>query len=213
MSNFAERIKSLRTERGITQEQLASMLKMSRSTIGMYESGKREPDFEISEAIADIFNVDMDYLTGRSDIERKHPITPPTLIPPGFQPMPAMTKVPLVGHIACGVPITAEENIESMVSVPSEWHATFTLLCKGASMEPRIHDGDLVAIRKQPEVENGEIAAVRVGEEATLKHVYLHEDYIELRPENPAFASIIRRRDEMNDVHIEGKAVGLCRGI
>lgn len=71
-----------------------------------------------------------------------------------------------------------------------------------------IHDGDVVYIRIQPEVENGEIAAVRIGEEATLKRVYLHQNFIELRPENPAFESIIRRRDEMNDVHIEGKAMG-----
>lgn len=71
-----------------------------------------------------------------------------------------------------------------------------------------IHDGDAVYIRIQPEVENGEIAAVRIGDEATLKRVYLHSDYIELRPENSAYKSIIRRREEMNDVYIEGKAVG-----
>ena len=127
--------------------------------------------------------------------------------------MPAMDVVPLVGRIACGTPITAEENIEQMVCVPSRWHSTFTLTCKGDSMEPRIHDGDLVAIRSQPEVENGEIAAVRIGEEATLKHVYLHENFIELRPENPAFSSIILSREDMNTVVIEGKAVGLCRDI
>ena len=124
-----------------------------------------------------------------------------------------MTEVPLVGRIACGTPITAEENVERMVCVPSKWHATFTLTCEGSSMEPRIHDGDLVAIRSQPEVENGEIAAVRIGEEATLKHVYLHENFIELRPENPAFESIILSKEDMNTVVIEGKAVGLCRDI
>ena len=215
MSNFAERIKSLRTERGITQEQLASLLKVSRSTIGMYESGKREPDFETSEAIADIFNVDMDYLMGRSDIERKHPITPPIPkpIPSGFLPLPEMAQVPLVGRIACGTPITAEQNVEQIVSIPAAWRATFTLMCKGDSMAPRIQDGDLVAVRSQPEVENGEIAAVRIGEEATLKHVYKYPNYIELRPENPEFASIIKIGAEMADVVIEGKAVGLCRGI
>nr|DAO37207.1 MAG TPA: Repressor protein CI [Caudoviricetes sp.] len=140
------------------------------------------------------------------------PTKQPT-IPPGFEPMPAMDVVPLVGRIACGTPIMAEENIEQMVCVPSRWHSTFTLTCKGDSMEPRIHDGDLVAIRSQPEVENGEIAAVRIGEEATLKHVYLHENFIELRPENPAFGSIILNREDMNTVVIEGKAVGLCRDI
>lgn len=213
MANFSDRIKSLRVERGITQEQLAAMLKVSRSTIGMYESGKREPDFETSEAIADIFNVDMDYLTGRSDIQRKHPITPSTFIPTGFSPLPDMDTLPRVGRIACGEPILAEQNIEDYDSVPSSWRATFTLICVGDSMAPRIQDGDLVAIRQQKEVENGEIAAVRIGDEATLKRVYFHDDYIELRPENPAYSSIIRRREEMDDVSIEGRAVGFCRGL
>ena len=80
-------------------------------------------------------------------------------------------------------------------------------------MLPRIHDGDIIGIRKQPCVENGEIAAVRIDGEATLKHVYLYPTYIELRPENPAFESIIRIGDDMNTVKIEGKAVGLCRQL
>lgn len=213
MPNFSSRIKLLRTERGITQEQLASMLKVSRSTIGMYESGKREPDFETSEAIADIFNVDMDFLMGRSDVERKHPLTPTTVIPPGFQPMPEMTTVPIVGRIACGTPILAEQNIEGSACVPARWRATFSLVCKGDSMEPKIHDGDLVAIRKQPEVENGEIAAVRIGEEATLKRVYKRDGFLELRPENSNYESIILIGEKMAEATIEGKAVGLCRDI
>ena len=134
-------------------------------------------------------------------------------IPAGFQPLPQMGEVPLVGAIACGSPILAEQNIEGTVSIPAGWHADFTLLCEGDSMVPTFQNGDLVAIRVQPEVENGEVAAVRIDNEATLKRVYLHEDYIELRPENTAYPSIIRRKDEMNDVHIEGKAVGLCRGV
>lgn len=214
MANFGSILKNLRVSRDITQEQLASMLGVSRSAIGMYETGGRQPDFEMMEAIADIFNVDMDYLMGRSQVERKHPITPPgSEIPPGFQPMPAMDEVPLVGRIACGTPITAEENVERMVCVPSRWRATFTLTCQGSSMEPRVHDGDLVAIRSQPEVENGEVAAVRIEGEATLKRVYMHKNFIELRPENPAFESIILSKEDMNTVVIEGKAVGLCRDI
>ena len=105
--------------------------------------------------------------------------------------MPPMDQVPLIGQIACGDPITAEENQEGIVSVPTAWHATFTLICKGDSMSPRIKSGDLVAIRKQGSAENGQIAAVRIDGEATLKHVYKYSDYIELRPENPAFESII----------------------
>lgn len=215
MATFSERLKSLRQEKGWSQQRLADELKLSKSSVNMYERGEREPGFETMETIADLFNVDMNYLYGHTDVKIADPIVRskrPT-IPPGFEPMPAMDVVPLVGRIACGTPITAEENIEQMVCVPSRWHSTFTLTCKGDSMEPRIHDGDLVAIRSQPEVENGEIAAVRIGEEATLKHVYLHENFIELRPENPAFSSIILSRDDMNDVVIEGKAVGLCRDI
>lgn len=133
MPNFSSRIKQLRTERGITQEQLASMLKVSRSTIGMYESGKREPDFETSEAIADIFNVDMDFLMGRSDVERKHPVTPTMIIPPGFQPIPELDTVPIVGRIACGTPILAEQNIEGSACVPARWRVPFPWSVRGTA--------------------------------------------------------------------------------
>lgn len=210
MANFGSILKNLRLSRNITQGELAAKLGISRSAVGMYETGGREPDFEMMEAIADIFNVDMDYLMGRSQVERKHPITPPNSeIPPGFEPMPKMKKVPLIGAIACGDPITAMENREGEIDVPEDIRCDFALRCKGNSMiGAGIHDGDAVYIRIQPEVENGQIAAVRIGDEATLKRVYLHTDYIELRPENPDYESIIRRREEMNDVHIEGKAVG-----
>lgn len=210
MANFGSILKNLRLSRNITQGELAAKLGISRSAVGMYETGGREPDFEMMEAIADIFNVDMDYLMGRSQIERKHPITPPSSkVPPGFEPMPKMKKVPLIGSIACGDPITAMENREGEIDVPEDIRCDFALRCKGNSMiGAGIHDGDAVYIRIQPEVENGQIAAVRIGDEATLKRVYLHTDYIELRPENPDYESIIRRREEMNDVHIEGKAVG-----
>lgn len=211
MSKFGNRLKSLRTERGFSQDQLAALVKLSRGSISNYEAGIREPEYEVVEAFADIFNVDTDYLFGRSDVKRKVSFDPN--VPPGFQPLPELSTVPLVGRIACGQPITAEENVEGYVSIPSAWRATFTLMCEGDSMAPRIQDGDLVAIRKQTVVENGEIAAVRIGDEATLKRVYFHDDYIELRPENPAYSSIIRRREEMNDVSIEGRAVGFCRGL
>ena len=212
MAKFAAIIKNLRIDRGITQEQLASLLKVSRSTIGMYETGSREPDFETLEAIADIFNVDMDYLIGRSSVERKEPLGD-TTIPAGFQPLPATDRLPRVGKIACGDPFLAEETIETYDEVPSEWHADFTLICQGDSMEPKIKDGDVVAIHTQPNVENGEIAAVRIDNEATLKRVFVYKDHIELRAENPTFPTILRIGEEMNNIQIEGKAVGLCRRL
>ena len=211
MADFATTIKRLRMDRGITQEQLASMLKVSRSTIGMYETGSREPDFETCEAIADIFNVDMDYLLGRSNVERKAPLTP--TIPPGFLPLPETERLPLVGQIACGTPILAEENIQDYVDVPKAAHATFVLLCKGDSMAPRIQDGDLVYVRKQPMVENGELAAVRVEEEATLKRVYISPSQIILQAENPAYPPFVYSGPDLNTITIEGKIVGIYRDL
>lgn len=208
-----ERMKQRRKEIGFSAEKVAERLGVSPATIYRYEKGDIEkvPVDSLAE-LAKILQTTPAYLMGWEEQPAPAASKEPT-VPPGFEPMPAMDVVPLVGRIACGTPITAEENIEQMVCVPSRWHSTFTLTCKGDSMEPRIHDGDLVAIRSQPEVENGEIAAVRIGEEATLKHVYLHENFIELRPENPAFSSIILSREDMNTVVIEGKAVGLCRDI
>ncbi len=202
----------------MTQAELSSRSKISKSSISHYLKGDWEGKQDAVYSIAQVLNVSEAWLMGYDvpmDAEHATPSQPAqkATIPPGFEPMPEMDMVPLVGRIACGTPITAEQNVERIVCVPSKWRSTFTLTCKGDSMEPRIHDGDLVAIRKQPEVENGEIAAVRIGEEATLKHVYLHENFIELRPENPAFNSIILSREDMNDVVIEGKAVGLCRDI
>lgn len=209
MSNFASVMKRLRIERGITQEQLASLLKVSRSTIGMYETGSREPDFETCEAIADIFNVDMDYLMGRSNVERKHPITPPTTVPPGFEPLPRMVKKPLIGDIACGEPITAEQNIADYVDVPESVHCDFCLRCHGNSMvEAGIQDNDVVYIRAQPEVEDGEIAAVRIGGEATLKRVYYDGQSLTLMPANSSYRPKTYSGPELENIRIEGKAVG-----
>ena len=204
---MVNRMKQLREEKGLNMKDVAKALGMPYTTYVNYEKGTREPSSEILIQIANFFGTSIDYLVGKVESVGQR------TIPAGFQPLPKMSNVPLVGRIACGQPITAEENVERLVSIPTEWHADFTLMCEGASMEPKIHDGDLVAIHCQPRVENGGIAAVRIGDEATLKRVFLFEDHVELRAENPAFASIVRIGEAMNDVHIEGKAVGLCRGL
>lgn len=206
--SIAENIKRIRAEHGLSQAELGKIAGVSDKAVSTWELGIKTPRMGAVEKMANYFGIAKSAIV--DDVQST---SATSAVPPGFQPMPEMDMVPLVGRIACGTPITAEQNVERIVCVPSKWRSTFTLTCKGDSMEPRIHDGDLVAIRKQPEVENGEIAAVRIGEEATLKHVYLHENFIELRPENPAFNSIILSREDMNDVVIEGKAVGLCRDI
>ena len=215
MANFGSILKNLRTSRGITQGELATMLDVSRSTVGMYETGGREPDFETMEAIADIFNVDMDYLMGRTQVERKHPISPPRKeIPPGFQPLPEMMQVPLIGTIACGTPILAEQNIKSYIGVPAAWRADFALECHGDSMSPTICDSDVVCIRSQPEVEQGQIAAVRIGEEATLKHCYYQNGVVQLIADNPAVCPpMVYTGRQLEEIEVEGLAVGFCRGL
>lgn len=211
MATFSERLKSLRQEKGWSQQRLADELKLSKSSVNMYERGEREPGFETMETIADLFNVDMNYLYGHTDIKIADPIvrSKRPAIPPGFEPMPKMKKVPLVGSIACGDPITAEQNIEKMVDVPESIRCDFSLTCHGDSMiDAGIHDRDIVYIRIQPEVENGEIAAVRIGDEATLKRVYYSDDTLTLMPANPAYAPLVYAGAQLADVQIEGKAVG-----
>ena len=129
-------------------------------------------------------------------------------------PMPKMRKVPLIGSIACGAPILATENTEWEVDIPDHVHADFALRCKGDSMiNARIFDGDIVYIRQQDTVENGEIAAVLIDDEATLKRVRLYDDHISLEPENPQYRPIVYWGEEMNNVRIIGKAVAFTSAV
>ena len=209
MSEIYDRIKARRQELGLTVEELANRMGYKdKSSISKIENGKADIPQSKVKAFAEALETTTAYLIGID--EEKEASAP---VPPGFQPLPELVSLPVVGHIACGTPILAEQNIDGAACVPARWRANFVLICKGDSMTPKIHDGDLVAIRKQPEVENGEVAAVRIGEEATLKRVYRHENMLELRPENPTFESIILVGEDMDKATIEGKAVGLCRDI
>ena len=130
-------------------------------------------------------------------------------IPPGFIPMPKMHKVPLIGSIACGEPITAIQNREGEIDAPEDMRCDFALRCKGDSMiGAGIHNGDAVYIHIQPEVENGEIAAVRIGDEATLKRVYYSGDTLTLMPANDAYAPLVCTGPQLEEVQIEGRVMG-----
>lgn len=199
-----DKIKTLRKAMGLTQTELGERVGVKKNAVSKWECGRVEdiPTSTIKE-LASLFGVSPSYLI--DDVDYQYPSN--------FKPMPEMRQIPRIGRIACGEPITAEENIEGYDETPAGWHADFSLLCVGDSMSPKIEDGDIVAIRCQPQVNNGEIAAVRIGDEATLKMVFIHQDYIELRPVNPTYPSIIRRLEEMEEIRIEGKAVGLCRDL
>ena len=206
MATLYDRIKSRRTELGLTVEELAhKMGYKDKSSISKIENGKADiPQSKIA-AFADALETTPAYLMGWE--EQPQPKKP--TIPPGFEPMPKMKKIPLIGAIACGEPITAEQNIEKMVDVPENIRCDFSLTCHGDSMvDAGIHDKDVVYIRIQPEVENGEIAAVRIDGEATLKRVYYNPGTLTLMPANPAYAPMIYTGPQLEEVHIEGKAVG-----
>ena len=202
-----ERMKQRRKELGFSAEKVAERLGVSPATIYRYERGDIEkvPGDSLGE-IAKILQTTPAYLMGW---EEKPAAPAPRPIPKGFEPMPKMKKIPLVGSIACGTPILAQQNIEKIVDVPENIRCDFSLTCHGDSMEGAgIHDRDVVYIRIQPEVENGEIAAVRIGEEATLKRVYYQNGTLTLMPANAAYAPMVYTGPELNDVQIEGKAVG-----
>lgn len=206
MATLYDRIKSRRTELGLTVEELAhKMGYKDKSSISKIENGKADiPQSKIA-AFADALQTTPAYLMGWE--EQPEPKKP--TIPPGFEPMPKMKKIPLIGAIAYGEPITAEQNIEKMVDVPENIRCDFSLTCHGDSMvDAGIHDKDVVYIRIQPEVENGEIAAVRIDGEATLKRVYYNPGTLTLMPANPAYAPMIYTGPQLEEVHIEGKAVG-----
>ena len=201
-SDIGKRISEIRRERGYNQEQLAEMALISRITLARYETGAIEPGALALSRIADALGVTTDELLCRTE-----------KLPPFISIV--QNAVPVVGEIACGTPITAEQNIEGYADLPDGIHADFALKCKGDSMTPIFNDGDLVLIRQQPEVEEGEIAAVGIQRdgftEATLKHVYQHGDSILLVATNPKFAPQVFTADDSPTVY--GKAVGYVRKL
>lgn len=193
-----ERIKARREQLNMSQEELAKKLGYkSRSTIAKIESGENDITQSKIIAFAKALDVQPGYLMGWSDIP-SHPNIFPV----------SKKKIPMLGKIACGTPIMAEEVFEGYVQCGSDIHVDFCLRAQGDSMiNARIYDGDIVFIKQQPEVENGEIAAVSIDDEVTLKRVYITQDTIELRAENPKFRPIIIRKDDFHQVRILGKAI------
>ena len=195
IKEIGQRIAEIRGRQNLTQENLAELARLSRISIARYESGKIEPGANALNRIADALGVTTDELLGRKDrlspfIDILH------------------SAVPIAGDIACGAPLWAEENIEGYTDLPSGVHADFALRCKGDSMIPTFNDGDLVLIRKQEEVENGQIAAVMIENEATLKRFYAHDEEILLIADNPKYPPIVITQNYISSIYVCGLAVG-----
>lgn len=193
---FANNLNSMLDKYELTQAELAEKMKVAPSSVSGWCAGLKFPRMDKVDWICEFFHVT------RADMLSE------SVLPPGCIPLPKTKKVPLVGTIACGTPILAEENISNYVDSPESVHADFCLQCKGDSMiNARINDGDFVYIRQQPTVEQGQIAAVLIDDEATLKRVFTYADHIVLQPENTAYEPMILIGERMNDVRILGRAV------
>ncbi len=199
-----DNIKKLRLEKGYNMKQVAKALNLPYTTYVSYERGDREPNSEVLIKIADFYNTTVDYVLSVTSV--RDPATDINI--KNIIPLPKTKLVPLIGTIACGTPILAEENIEDYLKVDAAIPADFALRCKGDSMiNSRIYDGDIVYIRKQPDVENGEIAAVLIKDEVTLKKVYKYPNKVVLRASNPIYDDMIYTNEETENIYIIGKAV------
>lgn len=196
---FKENIKALRVSHNYSQQDVAKYVGTTKTAVSLWESGDRFPRMEAAYKLAALYGVSVpELLKDEEEYEN---------LSYGLKRAHTVRK-PLVGSIACGEPILAAENIEEYVEVPVDIKCDFLLRCKGDSMTgARIYDGDLVYIRQQPTVEDGEIAAVLIGEEATLKRVRRMGDQVLLLADNPAYLPMVFDGTG-EEMRIIGKAVG-----
>ena len=214
---LGESIKAYRDERGMSMRDFAASTGLSLGYLSMLENDKNPktgapitPSIKTFNAVAAATNTTLNELLSLVDGN----VSLDDVFIPNVIQMPVMRKIPLVGSIACGTPILAEENLDGDVEAPDHVRADFALRCKGDSMiNARIFDGDIVYIRQQESVEHGEIAAVLIGDEATLKRVYMYDDCISLEAENPQYKPMVYRGEEMNNIRILGKAVAFTSVI
>ena len=204
---FKDRLRELRESLCLNKKELSDKVKCSPSIISMYEAGERRPSIENLECLADFFNVDIDYLLGNTDYTTRLSWESETInLPSNVTKLTKLKKIPILGTIACGTPIFAEENIDGYFIADTNIKADFSLKAKGDSMiDVGIHDGDLIFLRQQPVVENGEIGAVLIDEEATLKKVYINDNEMILQPCNKNYPPIVVKG---GDIKIMGKLVG-----
>lgn len=197
-------IKSAREAMGYSQKQLASMLGIGCSTLSQYETGKREPDLETLNRIAESLSTTINYLLGKNENIKTH-----------VSGKKDGVWVPVLGHVAAGIPIETVEDIldyEEISQAMASQGEHFALKIKGDSMEPRIKDGDVVIVRKQDYADNGDIAVVLVnGDEATVKRIKKSPDGLMLIPSNDKYDPMLYTNDDIAKlpVTILGRVVEL----
>lgn len=201
------KIKQQRKKKGLTQKELASILGLGGvTTVASWEQGLSNPPAKRIPAIADALDISVSELLGNNDAKPKNLVDLADA---------KVISIPILGTIACGKPIFSEENYEGHLNKvyfgDPPTGELFALTCQGDSMAPYILDGDKVIVRKQETVENGEIAAVLINNEATLKTVKYVGDKTLLIPKNDAYDPLVLAPDNQNQVL--GKVVSIIRDI
>lgn len=213
---IGEIIKHYRTANDLSMDNFGKLASLSKAYISILERGSNPrnnkpviPSIDTLRAIAQAMNMDLNELINLLDDNQKIKLSE-NEIPEGFSPPPEMVLKPLVGKIACGTPILAEQNIEDYINVPKDVKCDFLLTCDGDSMiDAGIRSGDVVYLIKQPDIDyNGQIAAVRVDGEATLKKVFKYQDKVVLQPANANYEPLVYIKEEINDLVIEGIDTG-----
>ena len=210
MKRIGQRIKARREELGMTQEELSLKIGYkSKSSLNKIELGIQGLRQSKIKAVADALRTTPSYIMLWTDVpdQKNNNIIPITKV-----------KIPLIGEVACGVPIEADEEVECYMEAGVDLHCDFALRAKGDSMEGMnltIHDGDIVFVRKQDAVENGEVAVVLIDNDATLKRVYYYpnEKKLVLQAENSKYPPFVYVGAELQNVHILGKAIAFQSDI
>lgn len=226
-SLVAQLIKKARKDRGITQEELAERCNVPRSTLASWESCVNEPSIEMIKTIAkalqihpvklvfddetldllyDPDNPDEAFIEGVNHYNLKHGLLPSNVVP--IAKLPRHT-VPVIGEVAAGQPILCEETYDLYIDGPEQ--ADFALKVKGDSMNPTYLDGDIVYIKKMPDVPNGTVAVVLLEDSATLKHVYVKGHTLTLISDNPMYAPLVYNLKKVDYVSVLGVVCGYTR--
>ena len=221
MKDFGVLIAQLRKEHNLSQDDFAKIVGCTKQTISNYERNRRKPDYETLEAIADIFNVPMSFFLSEEEQREKlariyrtydisNDVSNSQDIPSNLTPIRPGSgqKVRVIGEIAAGKPIYMEEDYETYIDAPMK--ADFALTVRGDSMSPNYLDGDVVYIKAQPTVDDGQVAAVAIDDYAVLKHVYKWNGGFSLVSDNPAYNPIFVNPEEQ-EMRILGIAVGFTR--
>ncbi|TCL61733.1 LexA family protein [Allofournierella massiliensis] len=197
---FPQRLKQLRKEMGLSQKSLSEHLGVTQQAVGKWETGRSSPDPATLARLAELLETSADYLLGISE-QPAEPAAPS--LPYGESP------IPVIGTVRAGYGSLAfEEDYGVEYACVKDPESYFYLVVKGDSMEPRIQDGDLALVHRQPTLENGDLGVMVFGEgEGTLKKYIQRGNAVILQPFNPAYEEKVIRGEELNQLFIAGKVV------